>query len=498
MKKIVLLAALASVFASQVQAAQRKPIYGVESRHEVYEAIPAHQEWARSTAVMVENYKFTPVEGKSGVFDLRQLSLKNGYVYQPRSFDDLEKNLKLCSDVKFGDQPIAGNCSGFLIAPDLIVTAGHCVDDFEIDACENNKWVFDYNVDKTTQTAGLNIKNEDIYSCKKIVTWQKDYFTQLDYAIIQLDRRVIGRAPLKVRTNGVVPEKEPVLVIGSPGGLPTKVAADAYVRQNSNPIFFETNLDTFSGNSGSGVFNAKTGTIEGILVRGETDYEENVAKGCVEPKVCKMDECMGEDVTRVTSIPEVAHYEEMMKAVVSDTTFLLRGVLERKTWIDFRTEDGQSPLIKAAAAGKHEPVRWLLAERAEINLQDAKGNAALHELSKNMKEAQIATLKLLVEKKANLELKNDLGETALLAAAKKLNTLAVEQLIALGADKNALDASGRNAAFAFVENNDVQAVLKLRELGVDIKPAMKKASLGMKIKVGLNQMTGSKKKKSPL
>ena len=60
------------------------------------------------------------------------------------------------------------------------------------------------------------------------------------------------------------------------------------------------NLDTYGGNSGSAVFNAKTGLVEGILVRGEQDY---VQKGdCRVSNVCPADGCRGEDVTKILSV----------------------------------------------------------------------------------------------------------------------------------------------------------------------------------------------------
>ena len=46
----------------------------------------------------------------------------------------------------------------------------------------------------------------------------------------------------------------------------------------------------------------ETGVVEGILVRGETDYIRNRTKNCDEPKVCNNNSCRGEDVTRITNI----------------------------------------------------------------------------------------------------------------------------------------------------------------------------------------------------
>ena len=72
------------------------------------------------------------------------------------------------------------------------------------------------------------------------------------------------------------------------------------MRNINKPGYFVANLDTYGGNSGSAVFNAKTGVIEGILVRGENDY---VYKGnCRVSNVCASDGCRGEDVTKLSAI----------------------------------------------------------------------------------------------------------------------------------------------------------------------------------------------------
>ena len=58
------------------------------------------------------------------------------------------------------------------------------------------------------------------------------------------------------------------------------------------------NLDTYGGNSGSPVFNAQNNKVEGILVRGETDFVSNGQ--CNVSLVCPSTGCRGEDVTRAT------------------------------------------------------------------------------------------------------------------------------------------------------------------------------------------------------
>jgi len=61
-------------------------------------------------------------------------------------------------------------------------------------------------------------------------------------------------------------------------------------------------LDTFKGNSGGPVINAKTGLVEGIVVRGEKDKEKDNENKCFRLKRCKDDECRGEDITRISQV----------------------------------------------------------------------------------------------------------------------------------------------------------------------------------------------------
>lgn len=122
----------------------------------------------------------------------------------------------------------------------------------------------------------------------------------MDFALVRLDRTVNNHTPLKVRLNGSISTGTSVFVIGHPTGLPTKVTTGAKVRSTAPSEHFVTNLDTYGGNSGSAVFNARTGVIEGVLVRGDTDF--TYAGSCVVSYQCKDTDCRGEDVTRISRI----------------------------------------------------------------------------------------------------------------------------------------------------------------------------------------------------
>lgn len=259
-----------------------KVVYGEDNRVDVFETTNQnYKRLALSTAAMIPS--------GSIVYDGQKVTISSGTL----SGDGI------CADEKFSTQPTAAMCSGFLVGKDLLVTAGHCITS---DAdCNSNSWVFDYAM-TDAKTAPSSLPASSVYKCSKIISRTLDRSTQNDYALIKLDRAVTDRSPLTYRTTGKIAKNSEIVVIGHPSGLPTKISDGAFVREISNKYFFQANLDTFGGNSGSAVFDAKTGMIEGILVRGERDYEYDSSASCYRPKKCAMDECRGEDVTRITNV----------------------------------------------------------------------------------------------------------------------------------------------------------------------------------------------------
>lgn len=185
----------------------------------------------------------------------------------------------LCDDEKFGDLPVPAGCSGFLVAPDLLLTAGHCVRDKFI--CERNRWVFGFE-EKASET--LSIPKDNLYSCKKILEGKQDSGTYIDYALIQLDRPVVGRRPLKLKQEGNVSCKDELMVVGHPYGLPLIFARNGYAHCDKIKRHnFYASLDSFAGNSGSPVINLDSGEVEGILTTGRDDYELDSKNQCYRP-----------------------------------------------------------------------------------------------------------------------------------------------------------------------------------------------------------------------
>jgi len=199
----------------------------------------------------------------------------------------------LCREEKFYDQPAASACTGFLVAPNVMVTAGHCYSTFMKDACDTHVWVFDYKINDPENPFEIEIPKKNVYKCKKILS--KEYRspgkrTKLDFAIIELDRPVRNRRPLTINRSNSLRKGSPLTVMGHPFGLPLKIADSSKVLSTKDDLYFAANLDTFQGNSGSPVFNSNTGKVEGILVRGRPDkWKKDLSDSCYIVNVCDND-----------------------------------------------------------------------------------------------------------------------------------------------------------------------------------------------------------------
>ena len=203
----------------------------------------------------------------------------------------------LCNGESFRNQPIGCFCSGFLVATDIIATAGHCVNNGNV---ANVRFVFGFRMRDAT-TAETIISNGEIYSGVSIIGRQESG-NGSDWALIRIDRPVTNHRVVRIRRSGKIGDTQGVHVIGHPSGLPTKFAGGAAVRNNQSNAFFVANLDTYGGNSGSPVFNSDTHEVEGILVRGQTDF---VLQGsCMISVVCPTTGCGGEDCTRTTEFAQ--------------------------------------------------------------------------------------------------------------------------------------------------------------------------------------------------
>lgn len=264
-----------------------KVIYGTDDRIDVYqETDPVRRSWAEAVCALVDSTRIT--RNADGTYTLNAVAFS-------------KFGLPACEDEPFGSQPTCPYCTGFMVGSDLIVTAGHCL---SASRMATVYVVFGYQM-LDPVTPRLTLQPEQVYRPTAILSTSGT--GDQDHTLFRVDRPVTapGAHPLPIRRSGALQVGDPVGVIGYPSGLPLKLAfgPSTYVRDVSNTYYFVANTDTYGGNSGSPIINPVLGIVEGILVRGETDYVS--AGTCFRSNKCAPDACRGEDCTRITLIKDL-------------------------------------------------------------------------------------------------------------------------------------------------------------------------------------------------
>ncbi len=121
---------------------------------------------------------------------------------------------------------------------------------------------------------------------------------------------------------------------------------------------------------------------------------------------------------------------------------------------------------------------FMLSRGANPNIRDAKGNAPLHAAALL---GYVEGAELLLGNKAQVNLANNAGETALIIAVQQRNVQMVRLLLSNGADPKIADRiTGKNARDYAAEDNRGTAVLKIiDETKVEVKAKPKMSGPGL-------------------
>jgi len=227
--------------------ADGRVIYGDDNRLEAYQARP------EARAVVASTPAFFRSRDLILYGDAYSVPQQSRYTQVPGDQEPL------CPDEPFYNQPAGAWCTGFVVGPDLVATAAHCIDPTRLGSlvagadCSAISLVFGYQVEATGGVP-REIPADQVYRCKSLLAGYRDRASGEAWALVRVDRPFgANHPPLAIRRDGEMPVGTDLTVVGYPSGLPVKLAGGATLR-GGTPVSFTTDLDSYAGNSGSPVF----------------------------------------------------------------------------------------------------------------------------------------------------------------------------------------------------------------------------------------------------
>lgn len=439
-------------------------VFGVDDRKEATDA-KGFEDYVRATAVMVPKSSFRNNRIYGGT--LRQ---RLATVFGSSKFDP---------NVKFLDQPAVAQCTGFLIAPDILVTAGHCV--LDMNTAKDFYWVFDYtnNLKYNSEEKYVEVKPENIFEVKEVMEAEDnddDYLKSKDYSVLRLTKES-GRKPYRFRTSGKVESGTRVFTVGTPTGLPLKLSENSRVVNTSPETWFMSDTDVFPGNSGGPVFDP-AGWIEGILVRtaaqtlsdGEltADYMYDEACDCI--KTVEFNEVTGtagSQAHKINAIPEWI----LLRGIYDNIYYAIQNNLEDRfkdwssyNWIFTHPYNGSRLKLENYAMfwGRYEMIDYMLDYTVD-NYSDAKKRAYLT-FAKERRDFKV--LDLLIEHGIYIDSGPEGYNTFLQELVIEGKVDWVKKVLEYQPNVQVLDSAGNNLLHLAAVNGDMEMLQLLSFQGI--------------------------------
>ncbi len=288
----VLLSVLPLLAQAPTHAAPAPPqqiVVGTDDRRDFFEAsYPAVNLFASTGTIFTTgNYTLAP-DGQSVALNFNSWADKFLQRNEQYTGIPFSPPRPLCSTERFLTQNSTGSCSFTLIAPNLALTAGHCMtmprctpgsgpnqlntcrlEDVAASnpggVCANTIFAFDYQANDSSGSSPLILGSHQFRRCRRAVSLQSINFFNVgtDFALVELDRPVCDRPSIPLAS--ATPEAgDPLILMGSSFGLPQKSAPHTFIGEVTGRYpwstafpsgIFATSGESFNGNSGGGLFN---------------------------------------------------------------------------------------------------------------------------------------------------------------------------------------------------------------------------------------------------
>lgn len=199
----------------------------------------------------------------------------------------------LCADQAFREQPVvierpeghAGDFgySGYLLDASTVLTCWHGWEHF---AARAQLAILGYAL-RATGTDPLELPAAQVHAvvpqpASSTPARPVDAAPRGDWVLLRLEHPVTHLGALAPARVAAPRAGRAVYTLGHPGGLPLKLTDQGTVLEVADGLF-RTDLQTFTGNSGSPVFDASSHELVGIVVagpQGEPDFLPQPDRGC--------------------------------------------------------------------------------------------------------------------------------------------------------------------------------------------------------------------------
>lgn len=260
-----------------------KTIYGTDKRVLISNAPVEVQKYAPAIALL--SHKFKIAQSDSTQISIKSLVFGNV--------------LQICQQERFREHLMLGDCSGFAINKNQIVTARHCIPDQK--SCDDRVIIFGHQ-----RPINNEFSPDQVFECKRIdASLEKNLG---DLVLVTLNKPLPHEVPLKLpRADSNWP---PVgldlsfnaFVLGHPFGLSMIAAPLKSQFKHQTDISFGAQADVSQGASGSPLINTQSGEILGVLTGGDFDLKWNESQACNQSHICQDGECKGELFTSAQTL----------------------------------------------------------------------------------------------------------------------------------------------------------------------------------------------------